>query len=117
MDILILISNILVPVAIGMWVLIGLVALFVFLKNKLGGKIKPTNGNAYKQTFVQGYNPNTVRSDSDNTIQEALNNEQLNDRAVLEALNATKALNNENSNSDNNSNNNYNNTNKTNLCL
>ena len=116
MDILILIRNILVPVAIGMWVIIGLVAMLVFLKNKLGGKIKPTNGNSYKQTFIQGYNPNTVRSDSDDTKQEALNNEQLNDRAVLEALNATKALNKESSNSDNNSNN-YNNTNKTNLCL
>ena len=116
MDILILIRNILGPVAIGMWVIIGLVAMLVFLKNKLGGKIKPTNGNSYKQTFVQGYNPNTVRSDSDDTKQEALNNEQLNDRAVLEALNATKALNKESSNSDNNSNN-YNNTNKTNLCL
>lgn len=116
MDILILIRNILVPVAIGVWVIIGLVAMLVFLKNKLGGKIKPTNGNSYKQTFVQGYNPNTVRSDSDDTKQEALNNEQLNDRAVLEALNATKALNKESSNSDNNSNN-YNNTNKTNLCL
>lgn len=116
MDILILIRNILVPVAIGIWVIIGLVAMLVFLKNKLGGKIKPTNGNSYKQTFVQGYNPNTVRSDSDDTKQEALNNEQLNDRAVLEALNATKALNKESSNSDNNSNN-YNNTNKTNLCL
>lgn len=116
MDIIILIRNILVPVAIGMWVIIGLVAMLVFLKNKLGGKIKPTNGNSYKQTFVQGYNPNTVRSDSDDTKQEALNNEQLNDRAVLEALNATKALNKESSNSDNNSNN-YNNTNKTNLCL
>lgn len=116
MDILILIRNILVPVAIVMWVIIGLVAMLVFLKNKLGGKIKPTNGNSYKQTFVQGYNPNTVRSDSDDTKQEALNNEQLNDRAVLEALNATKALNKESSNSDNNSNN-YNNTNKTNLCL
>lgn len=116
MDILILIRNILVPVAIGMWVIIGLVAMLVFLKNKLGGKIKPTNGNSYKQTFVQGYNPNTVRSDSDDTKHEALNNEQLNDRAVLEALNATKALNKESSNSDNNSNN-YNNTNKTNLCL
>lgn len=116
MDILILIRNILVPFAIGMWVIIGLVAMLVLLKNKLGGKIKPTNGNSYKQTFVQGYNPNTVRSDSDDTKQEALNNEQLNDRAVLEALNATKALNKESSNSDNNSNN-YNNTNKTNLCL
>lgn len=116
MDILILIRNILVPVAIGMWVIIGLVAMLVFLKNKLGGKIKSTNGNSYKQTFVQGYNPNTVRSDSDDTKQEALSNEQLNDRAALEALNATKALNKESSNSDNNSNN-YNNTNKTNLCL
>lgn len=103
MDILILIRNILVPVAIGMWVLIGLVALFIFLKNKLGGKIKPTSGNAYKQTFVQGYNAN-----DNNNSDSALGAQQKADKAVQEALNATKALNKESNN---------NNTNKTNLCL
>lgn len=104
MDILILIRNILVPVAIGMWVLIGLVALLIFLKNKLGGKIKPTSGNAYKQTFVQGYNANSNSNDSD-SVPSA---QQKADEAVQEALNATKALNKESNN---------NNTNKTNLCL
>ena len=58
MDIISLLNNILVPVAIGMWVIIGLIALLVFFKNKLCGKIKPTGGDAYKQTFVQGYNDN-----------------------------------------------------------
>ena len=74
MDIISLLNNILVPVAIGMWVLIGIVALFVFLKNKLGGKIKPTGGNAYKQTFVQGCNANNSNSNNSNNNNSKDNN-------------------------------------------
>lgn len=63
MDFLILLSNILVPVAIGMWVTIGLVALIIFLRNKFSGrKIKPT-GNVYKETFVQNHSTSPENTD------------------------------------------------------
>lgn len=49
MDFLILLRNILVPVAIGMWVIIGLVALIIFLRNKFSGKRIKSTGNVYKE--------------------------------------------------------------------
>lgn len=55
MDFLILLRNILVPVAIGMWVIIGLVALIIFLRNKFSGRRIKSTGNVYKETFVQNH--------------------------------------------------------------
>lgn len=70
MDILILARNILVPVAIGMWVIIGLVALIIFLKNKFSGSRRSlkSNRNEYKETFVQNHNaPENIFDDLNNS--------------------------------------------------
>lgn len=73
MDFLILLRNILVPTAILMWVIIGLVALVIFLKNKFGGrKIKPT-GNVYKETFVQNHSTSPDNSVNTNNIEDIAN--------------------------------------------
>ena len=69
MDILILARNILVPVAIGMWVIIGLVALIIFLKNKFSGSRRSlkSNRNEYKETFVQNHNTGNIFDDLNNS--------------------------------------------------
>lgn len=68
MDFLILLRNILVPVAIGMWVIIGLVALIIFLRNKFSGRRIKSTGNVYKETFVQNHNTSPDNSvNTDNT--------------------------------------------------
>lgn len=68
MDFLILLRNILVPVAIGMWVIIGLVALVIFLRNKFSGKRIKSTGNVYKETFVQNHSTSPDNSvNTDNT--------------------------------------------------
>lgn len=68
MDFLILLRNILVPVAICMWVIIGLVALIIFLKNKFSGRKIKSTGNVYKETFVQNYSTSPDNSvNTDNT--------------------------------------------------
>lgn len=68
MDFLILLRNILVPVAIGMWVIIGLVALIIFLRNKFSGKRIKSSGNMYKETFVQNHSTSPDNSvNTDNT--------------------------------------------------
>lgn len=68
MNILILLRNILVPAAILLWVLIGIVALLIFLKNKFSGRgFKADYNNAYKETYVQNHN-----SYSDKAVQDAL---------------------------------------------
>lgn len=67
MDFLILLRNILVPVAILMWVIIGLVALIIFLRNKFSGRKIKSTGNVYKETFVQNHSTspdNSVNTDS-----------------------------------------------------
>ena len=71
MDFLILLRNILVPVAIGMWVIIGLVALIIFLRNKFSGKRIKSTGNVYKETFVQNHSTspdNSVKTDNTEDI-------------------------------------------------
>lgn len=68
MDFLILLRNILVPIAIGMWVIIGLVALIIFLRNKFSGRRIKSTGNVYKETFVQNHNTSPDNSvNTDNT--------------------------------------------------
>lgn len=68
MDFLILLRNILVPAAILMWVIIGLVALIIFLRNKFSGKRIKSAGNVYKETFVQNYSTSPDNSvNTDNT--------------------------------------------------
>lgn len=68
MDFLILLRNILVPVAILMWVIIGLVALIIFLRNKFSGKRIKFTGNVYKETFVQNHSTSPDNSvNTDNT--------------------------------------------------
>lgn len=73
MDFLILLRNILVPTAIIMWVIIGLVALVIFLRNRFGGrKIKPT-GNVYKETFVQNHSTSPDNSVNTNNTKDIAN--------------------------------------------
>lgn len=54
MNILSLLASILVPTAIALWVAIGVVALLIFLKNKLGGHSIKASNSVHKETFVQG---------------------------------------------------------------
>lgn len=76
MDFLILLRNILVPVAILMWVIIGLVALIIFLRNKFSGKRIKSIGNVYKETFVQNHSTsldNSVNTDNTEDIANGAN--------------------------------------------
>lgn len=60
----ILIRNVLVVVAIIMWVVIGLVFFAVTLRNKMSGKMRIQNSSVHKDTFVRSVNNNENNSDS-----------------------------------------------------